>query len=255
MKIKACIIEDTPSERIHLANTIAACKLDVEIVGAVATLEEGIELIYQRKPDVVFLDVVLAGNRSGFELFEKIPNPNFEVIFVTGYDKYALKAIQVACLDYLTKPVTTKGVSGALERLKKRREPAILPERLALLLSNSGNNPEKVTKMALPCNSGFILQKLSTITHFIADTNHAYMHTLEEDNPKLISYSFTKLKEILPPTFHLIHRSILVNLNLVKEIDRAKYRVILENGEALEISHRNVPKLLRRVLRIQEGKE
>lgn len=244
MKLKACIIEDAPQERKKLIEQIAQCQMDIEVVGAVATLEESFDVILNFQPDVVFLDIQLAGGQSGFELFKKIPEPSFDVIFVTGYDEYALQAIRFSCLDYLIKPLTIHALSTALTKLKKRREPIILQERLALLLKNMGNDTDRLTKLALPTKEGFIMQNLATITHFEADGIYSNMFTLENHPlPRFINYSLSQLEKLLPSTFKNIHKSRMVNLNLVKRFNTQERKLYFENGAEVEVSERKMANL------------
>ena len=134
MKIKACIIEDEPLIRQGLEKQLKDCGHDLEVVGAVASIAEALPIINRYLPDVVFLDVDLGNVSSGFDLFEEYPNPRFEVIFVTGFDHHAVKAIRYSCLDYLLKPVSRRELQLALNRLKARRQPILGQERLELLI-------------------------------------------------------------------------------------------------------------------------
>jgi two-component system LytT family response regulator len=108
MKYKAILIEDDPSTRLVIEKSLKEIQAPVELIGTYNELEEALVPLSSQGIDLVFLDIELGGGVSGFDLFKTFPRPYFEVIFVTGHQKHALKAIQYACLDFLVKALRTK---------------------------------------------------------------------------------------------------------------------------------------------------
>jgi two-component system, LytTR family, response regulator len=247
MKYKAILIEDDPSTRLVIEKSLKEIQAPVELIGTYSELEEAMVPLSSQGIDLVFLDIELGGGVSGFDLFKTFPRPYFEVIFVTGHQKHALKAIQYACLDFLVKPITTNTLSHALRRLYERKQPFIYQERITLLLQNIAADPNQLHKIALPSKEGYIMQPLATISYFKADGNYAEMYTLQHRNPLFVGYGLSQLEQLLPPTFFRAHRSFLVHLNHVQEIRKSTYQLVMDDGNILDVSQRSLPLLLERV--------
>jgi two-component system LytT family response regulator len=118
--IRAVLVDDEQGARMHLTERLAAHPR-IEIVGEADRAKAAIELIHRTKPDVVFLDVQMPGG-TGFSLLPLLGDitPTPEVVFLTAYDKYALKAFEANALDYLTKPVSPPRLAITIERLQSR---------------------------------------------------------------------------------------------------------------------------------------
>src|SRR6056297_3165688 len=118
--MKAILIDDEPNALDALENIISLNGHGVKVVAKTTNPFEGLGLILQHRPDVVFLDVEMPG-MSGFELLESLPEIHFEIVFATAYDHYAIKAIKNNALDYILKPVSISEVNTALEKVKEKR--------------------------------------------------------------------------------------------------------------------------------------
>jgi two-component system LytT family response regulator len=106
-EIKALIVDDEPKLRTVLQLKLQQYCKGVQVLGTAGNIEGATELIQLHSPDLVFLDISMPGG-SGFELLERLEKVDFEIIFVTGYDEYALDALRVSAVDYLLKPVVTE---------------------------------------------------------------------------------------------------------------------------------------------------
>lgn len=247
MKFKACIIEDESRIREALEQQLKGCGHELEVVGSVGSIAEAVPVLNRYLPDVVFLDVDLGGGRSGFDLFKEFPNPRFEVVFVTGFEHHAVKAIRFSCLDYLVKPVSRKELQQALGRLKERRQPALVQERIELLLMHAVSDQRNLTKIALPSRDGFVMQTLALVEYFESDGNYATMYCMGQPSPVFVAYSLKELEAILPETFVRCHRSRIVNLNQIKEINKTAFRLHLDSGKWVEVSQRSLPIVILRL--------
>lgn len=247
MKFKACIIEDESRIREALEQQLKGCGHELEVVGSVGSIAESVPVINRYLPDVVFLDVDLGEGSSGFDLFKEFPNPRFEVIFVTGFEHHAVKAIRFSCLDYLVKPVSRKELQQALGRLKERRQPALVQERIELLLMHAVSDQRNLTKIALPSRDGFVMQALALVEYFESDGNYATMYCMGQPSPVFVAYSLKELEAILPETFVRCHRSRIVNLNQIKEINKTAFRLHLDSGKWVEVSQRSLPIVILRL--------
>src|SRR5258706_1638960 len=117
--IRTIIIEDEPVSREMLTLMLQRHKEDIEIIDSCANPSDGIESIEKHKPDLVFLDIQMP-KMNGFEMLKKIRHINFEVIFTTAFDQYAINAIRISALDYLLKPVDDEDLAAAISKCKAR---------------------------------------------------------------------------------------------------------------------------------------
>lgn len=119
MKLKAIIIDDEVRSRESLRQKINTHCPDVEIIGECENGEQGIRSIEEKQPDIVFLDVEMP-RMNGFTMLQQLNNRNFELIFTTAYDHYAIRAIRFSALDYLVKPIEVNDLCSAIELVKKK---------------------------------------------------------------------------------------------------------------------------------------
>jgi two-component system LytT family response regulator len=246
--IKALIIDDEAYARESLIKVINQYCQEISIVGVGENVTEAIELIYHHSPDIVFLDIQMP-NGNGFTLFDKIKNPQFETIFTTAYEEYAIKAFRFAALDYLTKPIDFRELQESIERFKRKQKVELKEQRIELLIENLSNKPTEFNKIVLPDYDGFTMVKLSDIIYCKADGSYSEVHLL---NGKKITTSklLKSLEELLPDqTFYRIHKSYLVNLNLIKRYNKIDgHQVLMENNILLDVSERNKKEFLDKLL-------
>jgi two-component system LytT family response regulator len=145
--LKAIIIDDEPYCCEALA-TLLEDVADVQVVATCSSASDGLNAIQKNAPDIVFLDVEMP-RMNGFEMLERLPSINFEIIFTTSYDQYALKAIRFSALDYLLKPVDGEELKQAVQKLIRRSHKPI-QQQLELLLQKIHQPGIPVTKIALP---------------------------------------------------------------------------------------------------------
>jgi two-component system LytT family response regulator len=216
--IRAVLVDDEQGARMHLAERLAA-HLGIEIVGEADRANSAIDLIHRTKPDVVFLDVQMPGG-TGFSLLpllgEITPTP--EVVFVTAYDKYALKAFETNALDYLTKPVSPPRLAITVERLQNR-------------LLATGMTPKDEAESSTPARPlemrDFVLLREKTSLRMVeageicaveaeADYTHIY---LADGHKAFLRKRMSQWEEELPaPPFFKISRRLLLNIERIKQI-------------------------------------
>ncbi|MGZ4054212.1 MAG: LytR/AlgR family response regulator transcription factor [Bacteroidia bacterium] len=234
--MKAIIIDDERLARQELKNLLTPYP-EIEIVGEANNAETAIESIKQLKPDVIFLDIQMPG-KNGFELLEEISGVP-EVVFVTAYDEYAIRAFEVNALDYLLKPVQSNRLA---ETVKK-------------ILNKDASDKHEVKEQTMPLNDNdqvFVKDgekcwfvKLSDIRLFESEGNYVRMHF--DKNRPLILRSLNNLDERLNNrTFFRASRKHIVNLKWVESIENwfnGGLMVKLKGGEQVEISRRQAAKL------------
>lgn len=234
--MKALLIDDERLARQELKSLLSGYS-EIQVVGEANNAEAAIESIKQLKPDVIFLDIQMPG-KNGFELLEEISGLP-EVVFVTAYDEYAIRAFEVNALDYLLKPV----------------QPNRLAETIKKLLHKDGANTNEAKEQTQPLNDNdqvFVKDgekcwfvKLSDIRLFESEGNYVRVHF--ENNRPLILRSLNNLDERLNNrTFFRASRKHIINLKWVEGIENwfnGGLMVKLRGGEQVEISRRQAAKL------------
>lgn len=232
--IEAVIIDDETRARSVLRNLIDQFCPDVKIVDECANVPEAVISINKHKPDVVFCDIEMP-NYSGLELvnfFEKI---NFEIIFATGYSEYAIKAFEVSAVEYLLKPIGIENLEIAVVKLKQKLEQKNMSKRLAVLKENLAEN--SIKKIALPVIDGLIFVDLLDIEVLEADGSYTAVW-LADGRKILISKRIKYFETLLEkhPQFYRVHRSYLININLIKKYSRKESYIYMENSTTVKIA-------------------
>jgi len=239
MMLKAVIIEDESSSREILRNYLAKYCKNVDVLGEAATVREGLELLTQTQPDVVFLDVEMPFGNA-FDLLDQLPERSFETVFVTAYNTYALEALNNHAAYYLMKPINIdeliKSVSYVAEIKEKENA---LEDRI---LKSKLNKAEG--KITLPQQDGFQVLNISEILYCKADDNYTEIYL--ENKKLLVSKTLKYFEEALADyPFARIHKSYLVNVNEVIKYRKGKGgSVIVSNGKELSVSASKKKQLL-----------
>lgn len=236
--IRAIIIDDEADAREGLKLTLEKFCPEVEILQLCATPDEGIDSIKKLKPELVFLDVQMP-HKSGFNLLEELGEFNFEVIFVTAHDRYAIKAIKFSALDYLLKPLDIdelqKAVLKAMDRLREKSSKSSYES----LFNNIKFNNNSIEKLAIPSFDGIIFEPVSDIIFCEADRN--YTNLMMTDRRKIVvSKNLKDFENMLGDSgFFRIHHTFLINMKHVKKYVRGEGGyVILEGGHHIDVSRR-----------------
>lgn len=238
--IRAVIIEDEPIFQELLQKSLSRSGLPVEVVSVCRSIREGRTALAEQKPDLVFLDVEL-GDGQGLELLADNGQPLFEVIFTTSHDKYALSAIKNNAADYLLKPIQEKELKNALDKVMKRmqdRRAVQYADQLEKYIEQQRSRQHQDAKLMVQTKEGATFLKIAEIirlesdsnyTHFILTSGRRMMvaKTLKEFEDKLASYHFFRS-----------HKSHLLNLAHIREIDGPNHEVLLSDGTKVEISKR-----------------
>lgn len=233
--MKAVIIDDEPAAVEGLATMLKEYVDGVEVIATSNAIVDGIKTIVTLKPDLVFLDVEMPyGN--GFDVLEAIPDKTFEVIFVTAYDHYAIKAIKHSAVDYLLKPIDIDDLVAAVDKAREAAEKD-QTTRLETLMENvRGSQP---LKLALPTLDGFLYIPVEHICRIEANGSYSDVY-LDNGEKHIVSRNLRWYEELLDPSvFFRAHKSHLLNLKRVKKYSRAEGgQVEMEDGSIVEISRR-----------------
>ncbi len=234
--VRAIIIDDEEDAREVLSLALKKFCSDIEILALCESPEEGLEKINTLGPSLVFLDVQMP-NMSGFDLLEKVVDINFEVIFVTAFNRYAIKAIRFSALDYLLKPIEIDELVRAVEKVKQKQRSNTVHYRS--LLNNIKYGVEKLSRLAIPSDNEIIIQKLEDIVYCEADGSYTTLH-LSGGKKITVSKILKEFENMLPESdFCRIHHSTIVNMSHVtKYIKGEGGYVMVTGGDHLDVSRR-----------------
>src|SRR5947209_12202595 len=240
--IRALIVDDEPLARERLRGLLEA-EPDIAVVGECTDGEAAVDAIRAEPPDLVFLDVQMP-NLDGFGVVEAVGPENMPVtVFVTAYDRYALRAFEVHALDYLLKPFDRARFAVALGRarsqLQQDRAAGAADQLLALLDEVKGGGPRKgADHIAVKSSGGVSFLRAEEVDWVEAAGNYAKLHS--GGDVHLIRETLNALESRLDAEqFVRIHRSTIVNLDAVKELQplfHGDYAVMLRDGTELVLS-------------------
>jgi two-component system LytT family response regulator len=249
MMIRAVIVDDEEKGRLTLKNVIEKNCQNIQILDLCDSVLAATESIEKHNPDLVFLDIEMPF-QNGFSLFEKFKNPTFDVIFITAYDHYAIKAIKYSAMDYLLKPVDADELKAAVAKIKQKKTSLQLPD-FELLLSNlklKGNS----AKIAVPTFEG--LQMINSADIIKCTANESYTEIVLTSGKKIMVSRILKEYEDLLSDFNFfrVHNSCLINLaHVAKYIKGDGGYVVMIDGESVEVSRRKKNELLNKLALIQ----
>ena len=241
--IPAIIIDDEPGNIDVLNKMINDYCEGLEIRGTASSVDEAIKLIVAIKPDLVFLDIEMPG-KNAFDLIDQLTPVEFEIIFVTAYEHYALKAFRYSAIDYLLKPVNIRELREAVDKAKNRIQERNFQDRL----DNYFNiEKKKETKIAVQLKDGYSFINYNDIV--CCSSEGAYTMIYLVNGTKVLSSNNLKhFVDLLPEdVFCRIHNSHLVNLDHAVSYSKGRGgMLVLANKMTLEVSQRKKDELLSR---------
>lgn len=246
--IKVIIIDDEINAQIVLKNTIERYFPNkFSVISLCNSVRQGVKSINEHHPDLVFLDIQMPGE-NGFELFKYFKVINFEVIFTTAYEKFALKAIKCSALDYLLKPINHLDLASSLKLFETRYQQNSGQKKLTLLLENLNLDNQNSYKIAFPTIDGFDLIHSNQILYCKADSNYCLIKKVDESTI-LVTKTLKYVEELMPEKkFKRIHKTYVSNLNYIVRYNKTLKEVELTNGEKLPVSFRKEEEFVKTIL-------
>lgn len=240
-RLNILIVDDELSARELLKNLLEG-ESWVNISGEADSVDLALPLILKNKPDAILLDVQMP-RKDGFVLLEKLllHKVNVEVIFVTAYEKYAIKAIKASAFDYLLKPVRKSELIDSLKKLADKMQSDLMQERFSSLLLELSDRK----KIKFRNRTGFVMVDPDDILFCQADSNYTLLE-LESGKSLVVSMNLGKVEELLPSQlFCRISRSAIVQSKYIAEVDRKNLTLYVENNSryALNVSRKYMQKL------------
>lgn len=242
--IKALIVDDELKSQSTLHKLLEMYCPEVEVIGFAHNVKTGIEAIEDLMPNLVFLDISMPDG-DGFEVLERVKNRNFEVVFTTAFNDYAIKAFQFAALHYLLKPINYLELQSAVKRCKQNNKDVDLNEKIKILCDSLSNHHQKII---LPTSNGLRIIELSQILRCEADGSYTNFY-LSDNTVLMVSKVLSNFEELLPSEiFCRVHSKHLVNLNYVSQYVKGRGgRIILTSGKEVEVSESKKKDFLKRL--------
>jgi two-component system, LytTR family, response regulator len=240
MSIRALIVDDEPLARKRIRRLLAD-EPDISVMDECGTGREAIKVIQAVSPDWLFLDIQMP-EVGGFDVLQAIPKERMPIIiFVTAYDQHALRAFEVHALDYLLKPFKQARFKEALDRARRQCAKNGSREtnpRLVALLEKLRSEQSYLTRFVVKESSRVVFVKADEVDWIESAANYALLHVA--DKTHVVRETMRGLEtKLCPKTFQRISRSVIVNLERVKELQpmgKGQYVIILNNGKQLTMS-------------------
>lgn len=230
------IVDDSCDARSALA-TLLKRNISNAIIVEADGVEDGISLVQRTKPEVVFLDVMM-GDGTGFDLLSKIPNQDFKVVFVSGYDTYAVRAFKYSAVDYLVKPVVESELIDTLSRLSKSLSKQSIDLMMAALQINADQS-KKRKQLVLRDAEAVYATDIKDIIRCQSSNNYTTFYF--QGRPTLmITKPLKEFEELLEDMdFFRTHQSHLINLDYLEKFQRKEGGfAIMKDGTEIPVASR-----------------
>ena len=248
MALTALIVDDEADSRSVLKKLLKKFCPQIILLGEADNVDTAYEIIIDKKPHVVFLDIQMPRS-SGFSLLKKFSEIPFEIIFVTSYNKYAIEAIKFSALDYLLKPVEVEDLHKAVKRIETTVGKKQMNQHQIVNVITHTENKEVEKKIAVHHNDIVKLLPLGEITHMEADRNYTFIHTLKGDK-YTSSKNLGEFEEMLEDyrQFLRIGKNCIANLNHISNYSKGEPCILTIIGSHMfEISRRKKQEVLDRM--------
>ncbi|HEV8158094.1 MAG TPA: LytTR family transcriptional regulator DNA-binding domain-containing protein [Pyrinomonadaceae bacterium] len=240
-KITALIVDDEPLARKFIRRMLENDR-SIEIVGECGNGKEAVAAVLEKKPDLVFLDIQMP-EMDGFTMIETLGIENLpNIVFVTAYEQYAIRAFEIHALDYLLKPFDKsrfeKAMKHAREKLANRRQNQLEQKQIAALLENVKQKPRFLDRLVIKADGRIVFLKTEDIDWIQADDKYVHLHAGNKSH--LVRQTLGAMEAQLDTQkFIRVHRSAIVNIGRIKELQpmfTGEHTIILENGTKLTLS-------------------
>jgi two-component system, LytTR family, response regulator len=245
--IKAIIIEDEFHPRKVLAKLLEKHCPQVSVESQCASAHEGLSAIRELNPDLIFLDIDMPG-MNGMEMLKQLDEIEFDIIFTTAHDEFALEAFKVSPMDYLLKPIVENDLVEAVARVEKKRKRLLSKEQFELLLTNLHSTEDDLQKLAIPSHEAMEFVDIMDIVRCEADRNYTMIYTIAGDK-HLFSRTLKDIEKLLPESmFYRVHQSHLINLHEIKTYLRGVGgQLILKDGTYIPVARTRKEGLMKRL--------
>lgn len=233
--LKAIIIDDEIRSISVLTDVLKEIDGSVNVVGTALNVKSGIELIQKTEFDILFLDIEMPDG-TGFGLLDALDSINFDIIFITAFNQYAIKAFRYAALDYLMKPIIPEELEQAISRVKAFQKNEVA-RRVDLLLENH-KTENQFKKIAVATSAGIHYLNVEGIIRCEADGSYTTLY-IKDKKPVMVSKSLKEYENLLPEIFLRVHKSHLVNSKFIAKFNNGdNASVQLADNTEISVSRR-----------------
>jgi two-component system, LytTR family, response regulator len=245
--LKVILVDDEESNLSSLKQKLIEFCPQVQIIALCNSGAQGIEAIDTMHPDIVFLDIEMPV-MNGFVMLKQLRYTNFELVFTTAYDHYAIRAIRCSALDYLVKPVEIEELKAAVEKASEKRKTSNSNPQIELFIEQLMNKKNVPARIAIPDVEGLHFLKTDDIIYLEANINYTNIYCTGEKK-YVASRTLKDFEELLPgETFIRIHNSHIINKNYAQRYIRGEGgQVVLSNGMVLDIAKRKKAAFLKSI--------
>lgn len=230
------IVDDERDTRLLLRRMIADCSADFRIIAEATNVQEAIPLLAATTPDAVFLDIQMQDG-TGFDLLKHFPQPSFQIIFITAYNEFAVKAFQYNALDYLLKPLDMEDLHRVLNKIQQKRSLSDFQQQIDELRQTFQDN--RLQKIILSTNKGLHIVPFNELIRLESEGTYTTFFTTAKEHI-LVTHTIGDFENLttLGPFFR-VHQSHIVNLNFVRKVlkEDGGY-VLMQGGSKIPIARR-----------------
>lgn len=233
---KAVIIDDIKESRGSLRADLETYCPEIEIIGEADSVVSGTKLLKSCKPQLVFLDIQL-GDGSGFDILEFIGKVDFNIIFTTASDAYAVKAFRFSAIDYLMKPIDPEQLIAAVKKASETKKTS--SESIELLMENTKQNHKPIRRLALNTLDKIHIVNIADIVRCEADVNYTTFF-FNDKSKLLVTKTLKEFEDLLKDhSFLRVHQSHLVNTNFIREFVKGDGGyLVMSEGSNVPVSTR-----------------
>ncbi|MGD1846494.1 MAG: LytR/AlgR family response regulator transcription factor [Salibacteraceae bacterium] len=234
--MKVLIVDDEPDALDNLEIMLSDWTEGIEVVGRAQGVATGVKKFRETQPDIIFLDIEMPDG-NGFELLAQLPTAGFHVIFVTSHDRYMLRALRLAAIDFLLKPINPVELQSAVQRAQQKLNEKDEHTKRQVLQENL--NADEPSRLVVSDKNNIYLIEISDLLYCKGEGNYTTFY-LREESPVVISKTLkTYEKLLLDEHFFRVHNSYIVNLKAVKRIEKGTSdRLVMRNGDKVPIATR-----------------
>lgn len=233
-KINAIIVDDEKNARELLASLLVMFNEKINLLESCKNLLDAVAAIKKYKPDVVFLDIEMP-KHSGYEIVKFFEKIDFDIVFITAYDKYALKAFELSAIDYILKPVVLDRFQKTMDKLISNKERSVTIQQLELLTKSLNNQP--LEKIVILENGTKYLVDIKDIVCIEAQRSYCKIFT-STNKTYLISKQLKHYEKLLKEkeNFFRSHKSWLINTVFLEKYSKSNLEIQLSNNETAKLS-------------------
>lgn len=245
--IHVVLVDDEESGRETLRELIIQYCPELKIDYIASSVQEGITAINSHNPDLVFLDIEMP-LQNGFDLLQNISEIDFEVIFVTAHDQYAVQAFRYSAIDYLLKPIVVDDLRMAIEKVVKKIATGKPDKKhFEALFSNLKSPNHQPVKIAIPDATGYVFIELSKIIRIEGASNISYLF-VEQGTKVVVSRILKDFEDLLTEEFLRVHKSHIVNLKHVQKYIKGDGGIlVMDDGTEIDVSRKKKNELLEKM--------